>query len=593
MVERVEPLQGQAVSIHALLTVGERRYRAPEFQRHYVWGEDTQIKRFWDDLNRMKDEGIDDSGIYDSLFLGAIVTQAIDAGGSAGVPLFSIIDGQQRLTTLYLALVAIAEGYQDAGDPDKANDIERRYLLSQHSDRRDEPRLEPTMNDTAQFRMIMSCLQNPRPVFKSPGVGPTDRHMIWAWAAIRRKVRDLCADERSGKLSVQKLAELHADIVERIEIVSITIGDKHDPHEVYERLNTGGQPLKVIDLTRNAVFLTAGHERGATERIYRDHWGPFEEELGINHQDNYFFPYALIRDQNTTKARMYRSLKSYWEKSVTQGLKNEEAAKAIVNDLREYLLAYRALVGEAEPANMETEELESIKKLHRLSAPSTMHPYLLQLIHNKIEERISAKEMIEVIDVLDSFIIRRMFCGFGNTGIHTLFKRIWSTVGADAQKLTTVLGETRTVQFPDDEDFHRSILTASIFRADRCAYVLTEYERSFRKGDLSEWDPHNITVDHLLPQKAALKDWPGVSNEDHERLLDTWANLVPLTGKANSEKSARPWKEIREMMLSDRGTVFKSTLEVFDANERWDTAAIEARGEKLADWALQRWPKPI
>ncbi|MYH67273.1 MAG: DUF262 domain-containing protein [Dehalococcoidia bacterium] len=587
-----DSLKGEAISIHELLSpTAELRYSAPEFQRHYVWrtdGSDSQIARFWADVDRLENEGTGD-GDADSLFLGAIVLQIIDAGGPGKSPLLSIIDGQQRLTTLYLVFVAIAEAYQDCGQPHQAADIERQYLLSQVSTSKDEPRLRPTISDIAQFREILSCLRNPRPRFEGVGSGEKTGRMTEAWAVIRRRVREICADDDDdGALSPDKLYDLLLSVAERIELVSITLGVQHDPHEVYERLNTGGEPLKVIDLTRNEVFLVAGPE--ATERFYYDYWGPFEENLGIQYQDSYFFPYALIRDSSTTKARMYETLRTYWKGTVTQGKAGEQAAQAIVQDLEEFLPSYHALVGVSRPSTLDSESWSAIERLQRLDVPSTMYPYFIQLIDARLKGSVSTDDLVKATRIIDSFVVRRVFLGFSNTGIHTVFKRLWSAAGADPKKLIENL-EVRTVQFPSDDDFRRSILEAAIFRSSKCRYILTEYERSFSKGDLSEWNPHEVTVDHLIPQNPTLKDWPGISAEQHDAVVDTWANLVPLSGKANSEKSAGNWDQTRKMMLEESGTVFKSTRAVFDQYKQWDAEAIGDRGRRLADWALERWPK--
>ena len=590
----LDSLNGEAVSVYDMLVTADRRFRAPEFQRHYVWradGSDSQIARFWADVERLRDEGISETGPSDSLFMGAIVLQVIEPGGPGSTtPLFSIIDGQQRLTTLYLVFTALAEAFQDAGRSDTAADIERQYLLVQASKHQGQPRLEPTMSDTAQFYDIISCLKNPSPKIAGLGYGDRDHFMSRAWEAIRRKVRDMCADDDDPtQLSLEKLEQLHEDIGGRIDLVSITLGTRHDPHEVYERLNTAGERLGYIDLVRNAVFLTAGADAETTAEIYR-HWEQFEEKLGRKHQNGYFFPYALIRDPQTTTGSLYRSLKAYWEEEVTDGQRGLNPAAAIVADLNEYLPAYRAVVGDREPPTLEPVARAALQRLVRLSPPTTMHPYLMQLLHEHLDGKLSSEAFSSAVDVIDSFIVRRVFAGISTTGIHTLFKRLWNSIGSDTAALTKSL-DVRTIQFPDDDQFREDIFSSSIYGSSRCRYILTEYERSFDQGDPSEWDPENVTVDHLIPQDPRLSDWPGVTAEGHAAVVDTFANLVPLSAKANSEKSNRSWEDTRRIMTEESGTVFKSTRAVFDEYDHWDLDNIRHRAESLADWALQRWPK--
>lgn len=590
-----DSLNGEAVSVHEMLVTADRRFRAPEFQRHYVWradGNDSQIGRFWTDVEGLQDEGLSEAGASDSLFMGAIVLQVIEPGGPGSTtPLFSIIDGQQRLTTLYLVFTALAEAFQDADEPDRAADIEHQYLLVQASSHKEEPRLRPTMSDTAQFYEIISCLKNPAPRISSPGHGETDYYMTWAWKSIRGKIRELCADdEKPDQLSVEKLERLLKDIAGRIDLVAITLGTRHDPHEVYERLNTAGERLGYIDLVRNAIFLTAGPHETTTDAIYQ-HWDQFEKTLGRKHENDYFFPYALIRNSQTTKGSLYRSLKDYWEKNVIKRQRGLKPAQAIIDDLNEYLDAYLALVGDWEPSHLDPMARSALQCLRRLAPPTTMHPYLMQLIHAHLKGEVSSEEFVAAIRVIDSFIIRRTFAGIGNTGIHTLFKRLWNPKKVDAHSLTKSL-EVRTIQFPADDEFRDHVVNSRIYQAARCKYILAEYERHFDRGDPSEPDPEEITVDHLMPRNPHLPDWPGITAEDHAGFVDTLANLVPLSTQANSEKSNRSWAATRKMMTEESGTVFKSTRAVFDEYDHWNLDTIHERAEHLAEWALQRWPKP-
>lgn len=589
-----DALDGEAVSVHDMLVTADRRFRAPEFQRHYVWradGNDSQIGRFWADVERLRNEGVAENGASDSLFMGAIVLQVIEPGGPGSTtPLFSIIDGQQRLTTLYLAFTAIAEAYQDAGQPELAADIERQYLLVQASKHHGQPRLEPTMSDTAQFYEIISCLKNPTPQIQGLGYGGSEYFMSRAWKAIRLKVREMCAEEKDpAQISVQKLNQLHEDIAGRIDLVSITLGTRHDPHEVYERLNAAGERLGHIDLVRNAVFLTAGADSETTAEIYRK-WDEFEQKLGREYQNGYFFPYALIRNSQTTKGSLYHSIKEYWEEKVTGRQRGLKPAAAIIEDLNEYLPAYRGIVGDKEPPDLEPVTRDTLQRLGRLSPPTVTYPYLMQLLHAHLLGKISSDEFKNAVDVIDSFIIRRSFAGIGNTGIHTIFKRLWSLESVNPHSLTKSL-EVRTVQFPNDDQFVENIKTASIYGSLRCRYILTEYERSIGRGDPSEWNPRDITVDHLMPQEPRLPDWPGVTAEGHAAVVDTLANLVPLSAQANSQKSSRSWSETKKMMTEESGTVFKSTREVFDEYDQWDLDTIAERAARLAKWALDRWPK--
>ena len=361
---------------------------------------------------------------------------------------------------------------------------------------------------------------------------------------------------------------------------------------MYERLNTAGEPLKVIDLVRNAVFLTLGGDSEAADAIYADHWEPFESELGIEHQDKYFHPYALI-PQLTIHKGICLSISEgvLGDRRGYRRVRGASAAEAIVTDLREYLRAFHALVGHSRPPGLTDESWKKITVLHRIDTPNSMYPYLLQLIQSHLQGETSASQLAQAIDIVDSFLTRRTVVGLSSTGVHTEFKDLWRRAAADDVKLMARL-QARTIQFPDDDDFATAVREESIYSSSRCRYILTEYERGFTAGDPSEWDPSSVTVDHLMPQSAVDRGWGGVAKADAERLVNTWANLVPLSQKANSEKADRSWDETRKMMLEDSGTVFKSTNQVFNEFAEWNADTIGKRADSLAKWALERWPKP-
>ena len=499
--------------------------------------------------------------------------------------------------TLYLTLSAIAEALHDAGLPNEGNDIIGEFLLIRSGEHSGEPRVEATASDTNQFRTILQHLRRDTPKPHSSEPAGANRNLTNAWEAIRERVRQIGSNDK-GVLEPDRLRTLRDTVLGRIELVEVVLGTRHDPHQVYERLNIGGVRLAPIDLIRNLVFLTAGADADAAQRMYRDYWDPFERDLADeSYRAGYFFPYALIRQPSTTKASVYRSLSAFWTSEVTNGSRGEKAAADIVSNLREYVPAYRAIVGApfvdstGHPTGIDAKAWDAIQRLKRMGATQTMYPYLMKLVHHHMQGPVTAEEVAEVISIIDSFIVRRAFAGMGNTGIHTVFKDVWNHAKADHLELVRRL-DIRTVAFPDDESFADAIRTFKLYSSNRCRYVLTEYERSYDIGDPSKWNPEDVTVDHLMPQSPRQGEWDGVSDEDREVLGDTWANLVPLTGPGNATKSAASWADARRLMIDEQGTVFKSTRAVFQEYETWDAETIRDRAEKLVEWALQRWPKP-
>ena len=592
---------GQSCTLHELLASTDVRMRAPEFQRHYVWtatGSDSQIGRFWEDFDRLTEDKGDDPDNPQSLFLGAIVLQVIDPGrpGNAS-PLYSIIDGQQRLLTVTLVLIALAEAFQDAGDPDEAEEMERAYLLSQAKSTKGQPAIEPTISDRRVMRRIYECLRHPKPQLDSWDAGPDESELFRSWQSIRAEVRRRCTSAiDKDQLDLDLLRQMRDDLALRTEIVPISLEPRHDPFEVYERLNQGGKPLTELDFVRNAVFQTLGSDSQAALRVHDAHWRPFEDDLG-EHAAGYWLPFTIIRDPSTLRKSIYPNLQRYWRKKFAH-LNGEPLAEQIVGDLRTYLPAYRAIVDDYRPRDTSPRVWEALERLRRMDAPNVMHSYLFELVYNHLGGNVDEQEVIDTIDIIDAFLTRRFFAGVANQGIWAAFKTLWATIENDDDKISRLDSFARRIAdtaliFPDDDVFREDIKTRPIYRLkrQRVAYVLTEFERDFDTGDLSQPWPHEIEVDHVMPQSPAAGDWDHVTVDDREALSDTWANLVPLK-EANPQKSNKSFEAARRMMIDEQGTVFKSTRALFDQYDQWDAETIRERAQELAEWAVQRWPKP-
>ena len=140
-------LEAEASNLGDLLD-SEKEFWSPLFQRLYVWGKE-ELDRLWQDI----DEIID--GEDSSRFLGAIVFQDRSSHLPFAPRSYWIIDGQQRVTTLYLILCAIAEFAEKNGNTSFATAIVTKYLLNQQEKTRNQAKIRPTNRDLQQFARII------------------------------------------------------------------------------------------------------------------------------------------------------------------------------------------------------------------------------------------------------------------------------------------------------------------------------------------------------------------------------------------------------------------------------------------------------
>lgn len=570
----------------------------PLFQRRYVW-KSAQIDQLWEDIDSVLDES------YERRFLGALVFADEQASSASSAGKYLVIDGQQRLTTLVLTIVALAERAMTLGPRgiEVAQDLYDQYLVSRKANTKNQPKLSPTLADTRQFNGILRAVfEDAFELVVDPlkETGDEKGVMTDAYRLLKAHVRSrtspapgLTADD--GWV-LEQVTTLRDVLLDQLEFVEIRLGDEHDPNEVFDRLNKEGVRLGIIDLVRNEVLKRLGDDAQLAMQLYSQEWKPFEE--GFHSDDakaGYFYPFALTVDPGITKAKTFSTLTKRWNAMLnksdepTSSPKSKEELKGelkeIMADLRTHLSSYNA-VASGRLTQVDEELKEYVGRLVDLNSPTVTYPYLMQLLTAHSSGLAGTDDVIMCLRIIESFLVRRGLRGIEPTGLHAIFKKMWSAAGADPKAVREAIVST-TVVYPKDDEVRTAILTDNLYKRKICRYVLAEYERSVSIVDVMKELPE-ITVDHVMPQSQKGAWLETVSKENFDRLVNTWGNLVPLSPGANSTKGAMAWEDARRLLSTE--TVFSSTKHVYTHYDEWNAETIEARSENIAIWALDRWP---
>lgn len=533
----------------------EVQLACPLFQRRYVWTK-LNINQLFDDIQTVVD------GEYSKRFLGALVLDIESAPRSSRAGRYWIIDGQQRLTTLYLSLVAIADVAADLGEVagSLARDTFNDYLVSTKSQTKGQPRLRPTLTDTRQFETILYQVSQKvgySPVTVAPALaaGDKDGRMSQGYAEIRKQVAArLQVQDGSAshplppKDAAETLEALRAVLLEQLEFVEIRLGDEHDPNEVFDRLNKEGERLGLVDLIRNDVLKHLDRDPREAQEAFSNDWLPFEQAFEDDAaKAKYFFPFTLTLDETVTQATTFKALSQRLEKES----EDEPAAarvQAMVRVLRRHLNAYNA-VHSGRLSFVDEPAKEQVRRLVALNRPSSVYPYVMQLLTATAEGSVETTQAAACLAVIESFLVRRAVCGIEPTGLHAVFKKLWKSAGGDPAKVRSGI-VSKTVLFPDDKAFESAIRVGDLYHRKVCTYLIEEYERRYTTGDvLSTFPP--ITVDHVMPQtlKGTWKEL--FTDQEHAQLLHTWGNLVPCRAKLTAQR-ARAAGRSRERNLATR-----------------------------------------
>jgi hypothetical protein len=566
------------MSFHELFSQSTQ-VRIPLFQREYVWT-DKQLKRLFDEIDIVV-EGEDTNR-----FLGAIIAVRREANPAAPQP-YEIVDGQQRLTTLYLFVLAAAYVAAKAGDGDFAIGLINSTLAVDWWRDGVNTKLVSSYADQGQFVAAFSTvtalgnisdLVGPR-IKLPPKLGKETGRLM----AQFNRIRGILA-KRLETRGTEHFQALVATAQTKLTFVFILLKDASNATTVFEGLNDPGIPIGIGDLVRNEVFSKVGDDAGAAQFVHQNTWLPFRERLG-EHFDDYFFPFGIVQDPSLKQADLFRGLRQIWSIA--------DAPKDIIDHLDDYTAPYLALAAGQFSEKHPAELREAIERLRRCNLPSSTYPFLMKLIKSLEEKRTDLEPSIGALEALESFLVRRAIAGIEPTGLLAVFRTAWSVMEGKPswEAFSDVLKRRGTIEWPDDERVRASVLSRKIYKVGIKNYLLAEYDRSLG-ADVPSDSPW---IEHVLPQ-TLTSQWeenpdgtPLFSKEQHEQLVDTWGNLVCLSDSMNMEvkQSAYP---IKRQFFAE-SSMYGSARALAKQYENWTPATILQRSAEIAVWAVDRWKR--
>ncbi len=192
----------------------------------------------------------------------------------------------------------------------------------------------------------------------------------------------------------------------------------------------------------------------------------------------------------------------------------------------------------------------------------------------------------EVLEIIESFLVRRAICGHEPTGLHAVFKRLWVDCGGTPtpDNVISEIKKHRTVVWPDDKAVREAMLTRKMYGAGITKYILLQYDLHLG-GDQPSDSPW---IEHVLPENPSKGWFLDFTKREHAMMKDRIANLIPLSEKMNTSLSNKPYDAKRATYLED--AMYKSARKLAQANKTWAPETIEKRGRKIARWAVKRWP---
>ena len=569
-------------SIVSLLTSANQRMVIPVYQRPYSWDEE-QCRQLWDDIVAI---GRRQSGTH---FTGSVVMVLGDEFSISGVNKLLVIDGQQRITTLSLLIVALAE-YAKA-HPESLTHvsydeiIDSGYLILKYKKGDDHYRLSLSQGDEQTLHSVLDHLEDPNVEILEGS------HRIIDNLALFRTWLNKIDDPN-----------VIWDGIQRLEIVAIGLKQGQDnPQLIFESMNSTGKDLSTADLVRNFVLM--GLPMDEQEKLYANYWRKIEETLGADSYDEVFDELlrnwlTVINAPSTIATRdVYRLFKRH---VADNGYDKPGQMAILLKDIRRYAGHYSCITA----GTCEDKALRTLFARIKLLDVSVVNPLLMSLFEAYHDKALSRDDFISILRTTESYLFRRAVCDVATNSLNKFFSSViarLATVRDDGGNIreafeAILLGEEGTTRrMPDDAEFERALKTRDCYAFKRRFYLLTTLENSYHTKDPLDFSGGNFSIEHIMPQNALNSPaWRTMLGDDCERVYDELINtLGNLTLTAyNPELSDAPF-EVKKAHL--KGGFNKDYLMLSQALHHtnvWNEATIRNRAEQLAKRALEVWPCP-
>ncbi len=556
------------------LVQGEKQFQVPLYQRTYSWTE-TQLAQLWRDLLEQA-EGMAAGG-RPSHFIGSIVLAPSPTLQAGGVQRWLVVDGQQRLTTLMVALAAVRDHVRSE-DAAAADRIHRQYLVNEFRQGDDHLRLLPTQADRDSYRALVLRTGG------SPRAGAvTDAYQFFRTALV-------AADDLDDPEDVARIEQV---IRSGLSIVEITAERGDNVYRIFESLNNTGLQLSQADLLRNYLFMRLP-TRGET--VHHDVWLPMQERLSARELELLVWLDLVIRgDERVKQSEIYRAQQDRLEK-IPQ---HDEAAveREIIELARRARHLERILHPSREPDRAVRAGLERL----RAWGAQTAYPLVMRLLDLADRNVTNAADVAEALTYVESFLIRRMVCQVPTNNLN----RVFSTSPPQVREGEPVAAQVRRYlsgrrrYWPSDDELRRSARTRPFYwtgRGPQRTFVLQRLEESYEAAEPVDFAKAKLTIEHVLPQ-TPTQEWldllaPEVTDEGgpqelHDLLVHTLGNLT-LTAE-NARLSNSPFQRKQDIYQT---SALRMNREIADA-PRWSKQQIMDRADRLAGRMVALWPGPI
>ncbi len=541
----------------------KKQYCIPVYQRDYAWTSEQCEKLFEDIVLAYKKDR--------PHFCGSFVYAPLNSKNH--IDYYIIIDGQQRFTTLYILLKALADCAEDSADKESLE----KYLYNEDKfnrynlDEKSKLKLKPVKTDNDQLQLLMSG--------QIDSMNKSKNGIIYHnYMLFKKLIQEFLKEDADNSVMM-----IH-DGMDNLICADIRLDQDDDAQEIFERINSTGIKLGLADLIRNYVLMTDDDQ----DRLYEDYWLPTQELLSKDRLESYFLDYLNLKlDGFTKESNAYSDFKQVYREGLYT---NESMLQEILHYAKYYHTFYYG------DKNLSDDINASLSGLRRLNQ-TTVYLFLFDIFDDYENGIIDQSELGKVLRLLLSYNIRRLICEIGSNSLRGFYKTLYSRVFSRVENkehyydaiVSFMLQVTSKDAIPNDEYFETALKEKNLYRKNAlCKYLLATIENQGKESVVTD----NLTIEHIMPQNKNLSSaWQKMLGDDwetvRERYLHTLGNLT-LTGY-NSELGDKPFLDKKDLLSDEVTHVVVLYSDVKD-KDYWNAETIEARANRLSSLIIKLFP---
>ena len=574
-------MQTETHSIHDILAKNATSFFIPPFQRAYAWGK-TEIERYFSDIIRIINSELDTAqSDKQEHFFGTLVIKEEKAGF---VNKSIVVDGQQRLTTTLLFLIALRDN-----EPNQENKdfITGTYLTNNASSFQDKIKLKQVSKDWDAYRALITGTS------AKPGIVKN------AYDIFTKLIANI-------KISRPEITlEKYIVAIQRINVAIIFLDERpfkgEDPQIIFETLNSLGKPLTLSDLIRNYVLLNMDSAHQAI--MYETIWYPHIELPLSGGTSDFFRDFLQYKKSTSIKAvsdnntkELYANFKNFVEESYT-------THKAFIDDIVKYVKLYTWIMQEKIAETISSDKIkdsqikELLRNIFHDIKTEAFKPFILGLLYyhqNKTTTvLLSDDNFIAILQIIRTYLIRRRVAKLTqgeNRNIVLLCNRIHDLVQKKIEMIDLLSSMFYKMRLPNDDEI-RQVLMISKFYEDFKTYgkfILGKIEEYNAKVPV-DFRNSKVTIEHIMPQTLS-DEWKAMLGTHYEEIYKTYLHNIGnlILTEFNSEIGNKPFKD-KKTKLHTSSLYYR--LEIVDYAV-WNENSIKRHQSNMINWFLQTFPLP-